>query len=132
MCSRLFYFLKHLQQAGLMKHLKAFAKKGGVLVGLSAGALIMSPTIRSAGEKDMYPDPNEVKLKNLRGLNLFPFEFSPHYDHVKKEMNAHLKYSKKTRYPVFAVKDGSGVIIRGKEVMTHGKVFVFQRGKLLP
>ena len=71
-----FYFLKHLQTAGLMRPLLNFVKKGGVLAGLSAGGLIMSPTIKLAADRGLGPDPNEVKLKKLIGLGLFPFEFS--------------------------------------------------------
>ena len=43
-----FYFLKHLKSTGLIDELKTFAANGGVLCGLSAGAIIMTPHVHTA------------------------------------------------------------------------------------
>jgi dipeptidase E len=128
-----FYYLKHLRESGVLAHLKSFAKKGGVLAGLSAGGLIMSPTIASAAEEALFPDDNEVNMKpkDFKSLGLFNFEFSPHFDGRPNEVKAHIAYSKKTKYPVYAVADGSGVVIDGKKITIVGKASIFHRGKLL-
>jgi dipeptidase E len=44
-----FYFLEHLRRAGLLDVLRRFARQGGVLAGLSAGALLLTPHIALAG-----------------------------------------------------------------------------------
>jgi dipeptidase E len=119
-----FYFLKHLRTAGAMERLKKFAEKGGVI----AGALIMSPTVRLAADPGLGPDENEVGLKNHDGLGLFQFEFSPHYEPTKKQINAHLAYSLRTQYPVFAIEDGAGIIINDEKIAVQGKGTLFYRG----
>lgn len=126
-----FYFLKYLRKSGMLKKLAEFAKRGGVLAGLSAGGLIMSPTVRLAADEGLGPDENEVELKNFKGMGLFRFEFSPHYEPTKRMRNAHLAYSKTTKYPVYAVEDGGGIIIEGKKISRIGKSCIFHRGKKL-
>jgi dipeptidase E len=123
-----FYFLKHLRAVGALTELRNFAQKGGVIAGLSAGALILSPTVRLAADEGLGPDENEVGLKNFKGVDLFGFEFSPHYEKKTKLTQAHLAYSLTTPYPVFAVEDGSGMVINGDDVAVHGNATVFYRG----
>jgi len=126
-----FYFLKHLRESGLLDHLRRFAKKGGVLAGLSAGALIMSPTTALAADYGLGPDENDVGLKDFKSMGLFPFEFSPHFHPKPKDIKAHLNYSKKTKYPVYGVEDGSGIVIDGKKMTVLGQATVFHRGKIV-
>jgi dipeptidase E len=123
-----FYFLKHLRDSGMLGHLKKFASRGGVLAGLSAGALIMSPTTKLAADKGLGPDPNDVGLKDYRGMNLFQFEFSPHFHPTPKQLKAHLAYSLKTPNAILASEDGGGVIINGNEVRVCGRAMLFQNG----
>jgi dipeptidase E len=123
-----FYFLKHLRASGMLDKLKTFAKNGGVLAGLSAGALIMSPTTALAADKGLGPDPNDVGVKDFRGMNLFPFEFSPHFHPTPKQVKAHLAYSLKTRHPVLALQDGGGVIINENEIEFCGTGEFFHHG----
>ena len=123
-----FYFLKYLRKSGMLEHLKNFAKKGGVLAGLSAGALIMSPTVALAADIGLGPDPNEVGVKNYKGMGLFEFEFSPHFVRSKKQIDAHLAYSRLTPFPVYAVEDGSGMILNGTEFLMIGKGDVYYHG----
>ena len=40
-----FYFLRNLRKSGLIPQLKKFVEQGGVLVGLSASAIIFTPNI---------------------------------------------------------------------------------------
>ena len=124
-----FYYLKHLRESGVLSKLKSFAKKGGVIAGLSAGGLILSPTVALAADQGLGPDENEVRLKDFKGLNLFHFEFSPHFDPKPKDIKAHLAYSKKTKNKIYAVPDGSGIVIEGKKITMVGKVSVFHKGK---
>ncbi len=126
-----FYFLKHLRESGLLEKIRDFAHQGGVLAGLSAGGLIMSPTIASAGEPSLNPDENEVGLRDLRGMNLFPFEFSPHFERSKAEIRAHLDYSRKTRHPVYAAADGGGMVLNGETWSVYGEAVLFQKGVMI-
>ncbi len=123
-----FYFLHHLRRAKLLEPLAKFAKRGGVIAGLSAGGLIMSPTVRLAADKGLGPDENEVGVKNFKAMGLFDFEFSPHFDRTKKLVNAHLAYSKKTTYPIYAIEDGGGIVIDGQQITLHGKGAIYHQG----
>lgn len=124
-----FYFLKHLRKSGLIPQLKQFVERGGVLAGLSAGAIILTPHIGTAGPPLPEPDDNDVKLKNLRALGLVRFEFYPHYTSTPKTNRALLQYSRNTKYPIFACPDGSGITINENRMTFIGKVVMFSGGK---
>lgn len=74
-----FALSKHLKESGLDKVLKKFAEKQSfVLAGFSAGAIVLSPTIRIATTGEM--DENLVGLTDLTSLGLVDFEVYPHYE----------------------------------------------------
>jgi len=123
-----FYFLHHLKRSGILAKLLAFAKKGGVLAGLSAGGLIMTPKIDLAGYPANDADENKVKLKNLKSLGLVPFEFFPHYDDRPGLNRALARYSHKSSHPILAVKDGGGIVVNGASMQLHGKVKLWRNG----
>jgi dipeptidase E len=127
-----FYFLKHLRQNGFLPRLRAFVKRGGVLAGLSAGGIIMTPNIGLAAYPKFDADENDVKLpkKEWGSLKLVKFEFFPHYDGSTRLKDALMKYSKKKRYPIFAVKDGSGLVVKGRNIRLFGDVVVFEKGAI--
>ncbi len=124
-----FYFLKHLRESGFLKKLEAYAKRGGVVAGLSAGAIMMTPTIALAAYPPPDADLNEVKLKNWRGLGLVDFEFLPHYSNSKSASEAMLRYSRRTQRLIFATPDGSGIAVDGEAFHIFGPVYIFYRGK---
>jgi dipeptidase E len=123
-----FYLLNHLKKSGMMPELKKFVKSGGVLAGLSAGALIMTPTIKLAEIPKFEADDNDVGLKDLRGLGLTSFEFFPHYSPYKNRDLILTRYSKKTKFPIYASSDGGGIVIDGDQFAVHGKVTLFYQG----
>jgi dipeptidase E len=124
-----FYFLKHLRESGFLKRLERFAKRGGIIAGLSAGAIILTPTIHLAGYPLHNADENEVRLKDLRGLGLVDFEFYPHYVNSKKTNSDLLRYSRRTKRPILACEDGGGVILAGGTLQLFGGAHLFYRGK---
>jgi dipeptidase E len=124
-----FYFLKHLRSSGFLEELKKFVKRGGILAGLSAGAIIMTPDIWMAGYPPHEGDENEVRLKNLKSLHVVDFEFLPHYTGSAKTNEAMRIHSRKSKYPIVACPDGSGVVIDGDEVRFFGPAYLFVRGQ---
>lgn len=107
-----FYFLKALRKSGLLGFLSEYAEGGGILAGLSAGAHILSPHIGLAGVRGLDPDENEVGLRDLRALGLAPFEILPHFHKGPRYLAALKAYSRKSRYPIYACPDGSGVVVQ--------------------
>ncbi len=124
-----FYFLHHLRKSGMLPHLKRFVAHGGVLAGLSAGAIILTPNIRIAGPPLPEPDDNTVKLKNLRSLSLVRFEFYPHYRSTPQTNRAILQYSRTNKFPILACPDGSGVTLNESRMSFVGKVVIFSGGQ---
>lgn len=126
-----FYFLSHLRRSGVLPELKKYAEDGGVLAGLSAGGLILTPHIKLAGYPSHLADENEVGLKNLNALNLVSFEFYPHYQ-KPKEIDPHLlHYSELSNLPLLACTDGSGIIVTEGQTTFLGEVILFDRGQKL-
>ncbi len=127
-----FYFLKTLRQKRLIDDLKSFVSRGGVLSGLSAGAILLTPTVATAGFPHFDRDSNFVKLKNQKSLKLTDFEFFPHYTHTTPYRKALTSHSRKTIYPIYAAPDQSSVVVNGNEIEFIGPVHIFWNGKHYP
>lgn len=124
-----YYFLKSLREKKLFPHLARYAKRGGVLAGLSAGAIMMTPNIQMAGIPRRTADSNEVKIKKLKSMGLVNFEYHPHYMKKRWENAELLRYSKQISWPLFACPDGSGLVVEGKNINIVGEAHAFIKGK---
>ena len=124
-----YYFLKYLKKNNMMGRLKDFVRKGGILTGLSAGAILMTPDIQTAGFPEFDRDENDVKVRNLSSLGLVPFFFFPHYRNSRRYDKELLKFSRKENKPVYACPDGSGMVIDHDITTLVGKVYCFYQGK---
>jgi dipeptidase E len=125
-----YYFLAHLRRSGLLDDLRRFAARGGVVAGLSAGALILTPSIRLAGYPEFDRDANDVGLsqRHCRGLGLVGFEFFPHYRRSRRYREALADFSRDNPRAVYACPDGSGVVVEGDRFTAHGEVWQFRNG----
>lgn len=123
-----FYFLYHLRRSGLLTKLRRYAQEGGVLFGMSAGALMMTPRIDLAGYIAGESDENTVAIEEFDSLSLVDFEVYPHFVRSEASVSGLLAYSKK-RGPVYAFPDGSGVVVTGSGIEFHGAVTCFHGGK---
>ncbi|MBC75422.1 MAG: hypothetical protein CME64_05335 [Halobacteriovoraceae bacterium] len=124
-----YYFLKHLRKAKMLGALKEFVKRGGVLTGLSAGAIIMTKNINTAGFPSFDRDENEDNVKNLNGMGLVNFEFFPHYKNSARYDKELLKYSKKSRNKIYACPDGAGILLNDGMKTFVGKCYCFFNGE---
>lgn len=88
-----FQFLSHLKRSGLDNTIVEFSKSDKIIVGFSAGAIILSSTIEIA---QLPPcDENLIGLTDLSALNLIEFDIYPHYDEIEHK-NIVDEYEKKT------------------------------------
>ena len=124
-----FYFLNWLKRKKLISTLKKYVANGGVLAGLSAGAIIMTPNVNTAAVPEFDRDENDEKLRNFNSLALVNFEFFPHFKNSKRYIQELLKYSKKTKNDIYACPDGSGIIFSSNFIKFIGKCFLFSNGK---
>ncbi len=124
-----FYFLKHLKKSTIINSLIKYAKNGGILTGLSAGAIILTPTINTAGLPHFDRDDNDENLRNLNSMKLVNFDFFPHYKNSARYDSELKKYSKTIASPLYASPDGSGIIVNNDSIQFVGKNFAFVGGK---
>jgi dipeptidase E len=123
-----FYFLNSLRKAKLLKEIRLFAQRGGVLTGLSAGAIIMTENIEMAAYPEFDRDENIVGLKNLSSLNLVDFAFFPHFKNSARYDTVFKKYSKIQKKVIYACPDGAGIVLNNQELRFIGKTYVFSEG----
>lgn len=126
-----FYFLKHLRAAGMFAHFETFLKRGGVLCGLSAGGIVLTPHVHTASFPHFDRDENPFAMKNLNAGRFVNFEFFPHYKNSKRYETEMLHYSKKINIPLYACADGGGIIVEDDQISFSGKCFQFYQGKKL-
>lgn len=123
-----FYFLNSIRKAKLLPQLKDFAQKGGLLTGLSAGAIMMTENIEMAGYPEFDRDENVVNISNLSSLNLVDFLFFPHFKNSARYDAVFRKYTKLKNKTIYACPDGAGIVVRGDEIRFIGKCFAFSGG----
>jgi dipeptidase E len=124
-----YYFLKHLKKAGMFEHFKKFLKRGGVLCGVSAGAIVLTPHVHTASFPHFDRDENPWDMKNLSAMRTVNFEFFPHYKNSKRYDEDLLHHSKKTKLPLYACCDGAGIIVEENRISFCGKSYQFYQGK---
>jgi dipeptidase E len=114
-----FYLLDELRKSGLNTTLKNITR-GKLYVGVSAGSIIVTPTIAIAQVEPA--DPNTVNLQDLTGLNWVPFEISPHTREVVPLANVE-QYAASTVHPVYAFDDEVAIVVTEKKISFVGNGF---------
>lgn len=122
-----FSFLSWLQRRRALPLLTRYVSAGGVLIGASAGAILMTPSVESAS---LCGDTRDEQLMDDAGLGLVDFHFWPHFDSsiVTREQT---KLSS-TIPNLYACPDGSGIIIDGTKVELFGQVHRFELEAMRP
>ncbi len=105
-------FLDRLRRRGMIDILRGYVAKGGVLIGTSAGAILMTPDISTSA---LCGDQNLVGMEDFSGLTLVDFLFWPHFEGGTVAMDR----------PVYACPDGAGVVVDGNSVELFGHVQIF-------
>ena len=122
-----YYFLNTLKKRKFLPILMEFVWKGGILIGVSAGSIVMSKTI----DITTLHDENTIGLKDYTALGLVDFEFFPHLDHNMKQYLEKLKkYSIKSNTVIYACKDGDGIIVNNHEIKFFGNILKIQNGEI--
>ncbi|WP_129590050.1 Type 1 glutamine amidotransferase-like domain-containing protein [Gloeocapsopsis dulcis] len=114
-----YYFLYWLQQRGLMKRLQHYANHEGVLIGVSAGAIILTPDITSA---QLCGDVPYAPLTICQGLELVDFAFVPHVQDTPEDYIRMQAYANQQQRVLYGCHDGDGVVVAGETVTLVGNV----------
>ncbi|WP_102262359.1 Type 1 glutamine amidotransferase-like domain-containing protein [Mesobacillus jeotgali] len=122
-----YLLLKNLQEKNIVTYIKEMVQEGKTLIGVSAGSIIMSKSIKIAG----FHDQNEVQLCELNGLGLVDFEFMPHWNREKHQLDELLEYSLLQEESIFTCRDGDGIVIDGEKIEFYGEIKEIRKGELL-
>ena len=114
-------FMELMRQRQFGQHLKKYVQTGGTILGISAGAMILTPSLGLLPAVDNTP----VLKSSLRALGIIDFELYPHFKADKKtrEKLAHYARSKKIR--LYACDDDAGLLIKDNEITMLGPVQSF-------
>ncbi|MEK3827755.1 Type 1 glutamine amidotransferase-like domain-containing protein [Paenibacillus sp. FSL K6-1558] len=114
-----FYFLSLLQQRNRIEQLRSYVSDGGILIGVSAGSILMTPTIQIAGYGE-DADENHIGLTDLQALALVDFEFAPHWDRSEEMMQSFREYAQNHQSKVYACPDGGAVVVENESLELYG------------
>ncbi|WP_353646217.1 Type 1 glutamine amidotransferase-like domain-containing protein [Mesorhizobium sp. WSM2239] len=101
-------FLARLRRSGMLGRLRNWANDGGLLVGTSAGAILMTPTVAVDA---LFGDGSPEDVRDGAALDLVPFEFFPHVQAKASYLPDLLAYSTRNSRPIIACPDGDGVVV---------------------
>jgi len=122
-----YYFLNNLKNRNFLPILRDYVEKGGVLIGVSAGSIIMSQSIDIA----TLHDENTIGLKDYSALGLVNFDFFPHLDNDReKYLKEIIKYSKTSKSVIYACKDGDGIIVEENNIQFFGEILKIENGEI--
>lgn len=119
------HFLMLMQKRNFKGVLRRYVAEGGILIGVSAGAMLMGQSIslcRAFGE-------SSVSLKDEKALGLVDFDFYPHFDGDEKTRKKLLAHSMRAKWPLLACHDTEGIIVAGGEVRYVGEPLRVEKGR---
>jgi dipeptidase E len=122
-----YYFLHWLRRRGMLAPLRQYAARGGVLIGVSAGAILMTPDIATAALCGDEPLEGET---DLAALHLVDFAFVPHFGEIPCDLVALQAYSRSRQAVLYACRDGDGIVVEDDQVKCIGDVLVIVNGEL--
>lgn len=107
-----FRFLDAIQKRSAGHALKTYAANGGMFIGVSAGAMLLTPNIECA---TLCGDVNDVGLTNLNALALVPFLFEPHSLKQPENLrNLNLPYN------AYMACDDDALVVRNTNILPIG------------
>ncbi|MEI3851205.1 MULTISPECIES: Type 1 glutamine amidotransferase-like domain-containing protein [Ensifer] len=110
-------FLERLKQSRMLGPIRDWALSGGILIGVSAGAILMAPTIATDA---LFIGLRPEDIADGDALDLVPFEFFPHLNDAAAYLPALLRYSTHTARPIIACNDSAGIVVTGGQIECFG------------
>lgn len=123
-----FVLSQELQNSGFDSTLCSYVEQGGLLYGVSAGAIICGHSINPC----FHLDSNIINLQEFAGCNLLKnhliwCHYKPEDDHLI------FRYMQEHPNPIIALPDNTGIIVEENEVQVVGAtpMYLFQRNNKL-
>ena len=111
-----FKLLKYANDSRFKHEVQALLGRGGMYIGVSAGSIIVGPSVQLANEVE--PDPNEIGLTDFTGLHLTDVTIFPHYENRHEtelrdfERKHNIQITRITNDQAVSVADGAVRIIQ--------------------
>jgi dipeptidase E len=123
-----YHFLYWQQRRGMLEPLRAYVENGGVLIGVSAGAILMTPEISSTDFCMDAPLPSEEN-HDLSALGLVDFAFFPHINDNPQAEKLMQGYSRTHEHVLYGCHDGNGIIVDGDRLEFFGNIQKAENGE---
>ncbi|MDO8443427.1 MAG: Type 1 glutamine amidotransferase-like domain-containing protein [Candidatus Azambacteria bacterium] len=110
-----FKLMKFAREMNFDNEVESLLKRDGIYIGVSAGSLIIGPSIQIANE--IHPDINEVGLTDFNGFNIIDLIVFPHYssefeEEIKLfESKNNVKIERLTNSQAILIKEGEKTLI---------------------
>ena len=130
-----YYLVRHLMDSGMADVVAQRFLMGGVICGHSAGGIVLTPSIHTAGYPEFDRDDNIDGWRGTKGIGVVQFEFFPHYTNRPRYVRALKRLSRTRKNVLLACTDTAGVAVSPNSVVYFGDVWSFcdgQRAKLSP
>lgn len=119
-----FYLLEVARKVGFLEVITDLVKNKGVVYGgISAGTLLASPNIESAGWEP-YGDPNDVHITDLSALNFVNFTSIVHYSDEYKSIIEKYKSIEET---VYIIPDGGMIVVEDEKITLLGNTKLYEQ-----
>lgn len=124
-----FDFLESLKKRNIEGLLRQHLSDQGLIVGVSAGAIVLTPSVQVAGIAG-----DEIRHEALisAALNILSFEFFPHFRGTHHEINQLAEYSRAMTNVLYACSDGGGLVCEYESWYSLGPVRKMQAGLFVP
>ncbi len=122
-------FLSRLRRSNMLDRLRIWARNGGLLIGISAGAMLMTPTIAVDA---LYGGGCPDDGGDGAALGLVPFEFFPHLQAKPGYLEDLRSYSARSSQPIIACPDGGGIVIVDGVAELFGDLLWLSEGTVVP
>ena len=116
-----YHFLHWLRKRELFEPIRRYVAGGGVLIGVSAGGILMTPEISISGLLGDTPLP---ELEDLTALGLVDFSFAPHLNTLK-DWKPLRDYARRNNRTIYGCRDGVGLLVDGENIEFIGDIIVF-------
>lgn len=120
------YFLSNIKRRNFHKLLKDYVEKGGTLIGISAGSIIMTEAIDIVTIGDTYE--NFYDLNSSEGLGLVNFEFMPHWNDKIYNIDKYKTYSLTSEKTLYLCSDSDGIVVRDDDIKFIGNILKVENG----
>lgn len=123
-------YLHRVRQAGLIELLRRYALDGGLMIGTSAGAILLTPDIAVDA---LFQGQVPARSAEGSALDLVAFEFFPHVHGSPAYLPALIDYSRANNdCPILACADGDGVVVEQGQAIPIGTLLLIRAGASQP